>query len=90
MQTYTNGQRVKYSGMFGETNGLTGRVIRQYKSGVLVRWSYLRHAHVDVWIRIHVGRRFPTWPHGTTRTASGVFSLVDDLPPAIRKGFESP
>ena len=39
MQTYTNGQRVKYSGMFGETNGLTGRVIRQYKSGVYVRWS---------------------------------------------------
>lgn len=36
---FTNGQRVKYVGMFGETDGPTGRVIRQYKSGVRVRWD---------------------------------------------------
>ncbi|MBE5426644.1 hypothetical protein [Mycobacteroides abscessus] len=36
---FTNGQRVKYVGMFGETDGPTGRVVRQYKSGVRVRWD---------------------------------------------------
>lgn len=39
MKLYTNGQRVKYVGMFGETDGQCGRVIRQYKSGVRVRWD---------------------------------------------------
>lgn len=36
---FNNGQRVKYVGMFGETDGQRGQVIRQYKSGVRVRWD---------------------------------------------------
>lgn len=39
MTTYTNGQRVKYVGISGLAEGPVGRVIRQYKSGVYVRWD---------------------------------------------------
>lgn len=36
---FSAGQRVKYVGITGRADGLTGRVIRQYPSGVLIRWS---------------------------------------------------
>ena len=37
--TFTNSQRVQYVGISGLADGLHGRVIRQYKSGVRVRWD---------------------------------------------------
>lgn len=39
MKLYTSGQRVKYIGISGLADGPCGRVIRQYKSGVRVRWD---------------------------------------------------
>lgn len=39
MYGFKNRQRVKYVGMFGDTDGPTGTVIREYKSGVRVRWD---------------------------------------------------
>lgn len=35
----STGQRVKYVGMFGETDGPTGRVSRVCKAYVKVRWD---------------------------------------------------
>lgn len=36
---FKNRQRVQYIGVTGRATGPTGRVIREFKSGVRVRWD---------------------------------------------------
>ena len=37
--TFTTGQRVRYVGIHGTTNGPTGRVSRTLKGAIRVRWD---------------------------------------------------